>query len=154
MGLKKTAREIRSFRLGEEWEDDVQDVIFPSYRYDILHKSPSFEENNIRYIESSLQPDFKFRDKRTKKEFWVECKFRRNLVNDKVEWAKPAQFERLKVIQEPVFICLALDIERYSDERYFLIPMQKIKYTGLYTSVLWDYEIGFSPMVSNILWKL
>ena len=146
----------RSFRVGSDWEKDTKKIIFPSNGYDLLHETPTFKQNNNRFIESSLNPDFKFRDKKTKKEFWVECKFRSSLMNGKIEWSKPKQFERYKTLclKEPVFVCLAFDHKINNDELYYLIPLTKINYTGLYPSFIKNFEIGLSPMVSNVLWKL
>lgn len=146
----------RSFRVGTEWEKDVKEVIFPGNRYDLLYETPSFDANRERYIESSLNPDFKFRDKKTKREFWVECKFRTTLLDGKLQWSNPKQFDRYKDVnkREPVFVCIAFDYPENFEELYYLVPLEKIKYPGLYPSILHDFEIGFSPMVSNILWKL
>lgn len=146
----------RSFREGSRWEKDAKEIIFPENRYDLLHETPSYKQNNGRFIESSLKPDFKFRDRKTKKEFWVECKFRSTLLNGKIEWTDLKQMQRYKTLcaQEPVFICLAFDHEMNDQELYYLIPLQKINYTGLFPSFVHDFEISFSPIVSNILWKL
>lgn len=154
MGAHKKPYNMRAVRMGEGWQLDVKDVIFPQNRYDILHQSHSFEDNRLRYIESSLQPDFQFRDKQTKKVFWVECKYRGSLINEKVQLLKPDHRQRFQKLTDPVFICLALDLPTLEDEQYYLIPFAGMKYDDLFPSILKNHEIGFGPMVSNILWKL
>lgn len=154
MGAQKSPYNMRAVRVGESWQLEVKDVIFPKNRYDILHQTHSFHDNKGRYIESSLQPDFKFRDRFTKKEFWVECKYRGSLYNEKVAILKQEQRDRLLKLTDPVFICLALDLPAFDNEQYYLVPFCNMKYDHLFVSVLNNYEIGFGPMVSNILWKL
>lgn len=116
----------RSFRVGSQWEEDVKTIVFPPNRYDLLHETPNYKQNKTRFIESSLNPDFKFRDRKTKKEFWVECKFRSSIVSGKVEWSNPKQLERYKTLsrKEDVFLCLAFDYQMNEAELYYLIPHQ------------------------------
>jgi hypothetical protein len=51
-------------------------------------KTHDFHENNKDYIESSLYPDYLFREKKSNIEFFVEAKYRENLFQGKVFWSK------------------------------------------------------------------
>ncbi len=146
-----------SFDKGDEFENYIRQVIFPSDRYELIHKTHSYIENKKDYIESSLYPDFLFRCKETDKEFYVEAKFRSNFYKDKVEWAKPYQLKRYKEIdnKKPVFLCLGLQGKPNKPESIFIIPMQDLKYTGLYESFLRNYKFyNNKPVFSSYLWRL
>lgn len=66
----------RSFEFGEEWEEEVRDTFFIPEWYDLLEKTHDYKQNKTDYVKSSLNPDFKFLCKKTKKAFYIECKAR------------------------------------------------------------------------------
>lgn len=72
-----------TFRKGEKFEQLVRDIPFPKEYYELLHKSHKYNQNKKDFVEDSLLPDYKFRCEDTKKEFWVECKYRNKLMFDK-----------------------------------------------------------------------
>jgi hypothetical protein len=41
-----------------------------------------FDSNKERFEERSMRPDFLFRDKRAKEEFWIEAKYRNGLFKN------------------------------------------------------------------------
>lgn len=65
-----------SFKMGQKFEEYVREFLFVRNYYDILEQTDSYNTNSKDYVESSLKPYFKFRDKLTKKEFYIEAKFR------------------------------------------------------------------------------
>ena len=145
-----------SFKKGEKFEHYVREQLFISNYYDLVTKTHSYNDNKGDYIESSKHPDFLFRDKWAKKEFYVEVKYRSGFYNDKVEWCK--NFDQLKRYQainrtKPVFLTLGLSGEPSRPEYVFLIPMNDLKYTGLFKSFLKNYEIPRNkPIPSKHLW--
>ncbi|MGN6437525.1 MAG: hypothetical protein ACTHMM_13375 [Agriterribacter sp.] len=141
-----------TFKDGESWERDIENVFFPAKHYNLIHKAHDYHENNKRYVESSLLPDFKFRDLSNKREFYVECKFRSSLLHGKIQWAKDWQYKRYKELKEPVFIALAYQDDK--EERCFLLPLNKIKYPALYPSVIKSFEVSFEIVASKKLWEL
>ena len=90
-----------SFEKGEKFEKFVLDKLFQSSHYDLVHQTNTTSQNQYRFVENSLKPDFKFRCKRTKREFYVEAKYRSdfNRYDDKIEVMRPDQFERYIEIQ-------------------------------------------------------
>lgn len=142
-----------SFKIGDEFENYIRDVIFPEEFYGMVERTHSYDVNKNDYVESSKNPDFTFRDKKTRKVFYVECKFRNDLFKGKLEWATKYQLKRYQDCEKihPVFILIGLAGEEIPD--IFLIPIKDIKYTGLFPSFLEKYRIqnDFS-LSSKKLW--
>lgn len=109
--------------------------------------TPNFAMNSKRYCESSLKPDLGFRDKKTGKEFYVECKFRGGLTEDgKYSWTKDKdQANRYRDIQKDenkqVFVAMGLGGMSNNPRNIFLVPLDEIKYLELYPSVLRNWEV-------------
>ena len=146
-----------SFSKGKDFENYVRKYIFPADRYELIHKTHSYTENKNDYIESTLKPDFLFRCIETGKEFYVEAKFRSNFYDDKVEWTYPKQLKRYQEInkKKPVFLCLGLYGKPKDPEEIYIIPMSKLKYTGLFESFLMEFDFyPKKPVFSSYLWKL
>jgi hypothetical protein len=144
-------RKPKSFRKGEKFENYTESF-FPDTHYILLEKTPNFEASNKRFIEASLKPDFKFRDRRTNNDFYVESKFRSGLFKGKLEWCK--NIDQLKRYQQydcefPVFILIGLRGKPSRPDHVFLIPLAEIKYTGLYPSAFEKYEVEFEGVVSS-----
>lgn len=155
--IKSELETPESFVKGDEFEKYVREVMFPKDKYELVHKTHSYRDNKGDYIESTLYPDFLFRCKNTNKEFYVEAKYRSGFFKDKVEWSNNQQFKRYKEVnvKKPVFVCLGLKGTPKYPEYVFIMPISKVKYTGLYESALRDFEFHIDkPVFSNYLWKL
>lgn len=148
-----------SFQKGEEFEQYTRDYLFPKDRFDLLERTHSYETNKDDYVESSLKPDFKFRCKESKIEFWVEVKFRKGkLYQNKLEWCSKRQYYRYLKTNEtesPVIICLGVKGQASNPEKIFLFPIKKIKYNTVYLSTIKPYEFYTKkPVFSSHLEKL
>jgi hypothetical protein len=162
-GAGKFAEEVKkptSFLKGEEFENYVRENMFPKEHYDLLHITHDYEKNKNDYVESSLNPDLKLRDRKTGKEFYVECKFRNGYLNhkDQVQWCNKKQLFRYKKIHKteaPVFIALGFGDNGRKPTDICLFSITKGKWTGLYTSFL-DKHLFYldKPVFSGYLWKL
>jgi hypothetical protein len=144
----------KNFRKGDQFEK-LTSRFFPDSHYDCLEMTHSSKTNRERFVESSLKPDFKFRDRKTKKEFWVESKYRSGLTEDgKILWTNPKQFQRYKDYNKdcPVFILIGCGGSPADPEDVFLIPLSKIKYIGLYPDSIEDYLVEFDLVISRDLW--
>jgi len=140
-------RKKLAFKKGEKFEIYVMDNLFPEKYFKLLHKTHDFKTNSKRYVESSLKPDFLFEDKKTGKIFYVECKYRSNLYQDKFHWAKDdKQFQRYKDFESneniPIYIAMGLGGTADNPERIFLMPLKEIKYPALFPSVLKNWEVN------------
>lgn len=156
-GLKAMIDEAttpESFKLGQKFEDYVRKYLFVSDYYDLLERTHDYNTNKD-YVESSLKPDFTFRDKLTKKEFYVEAKFRTGLYKDKIMWCNEKQLVRYLAYnkEKPVFLILGFGGDPDYPEFLSLIPLLQAKYTGLFPSHAEKFEIEVDKAVaSKILW--
>ena len=158
-GLKAMVDEATtpaSFRIGQKFEDYVRHVLFVEKYYDVLERTHDYNSNKRDYVESSLKPDFKFRDKWNKNEFYIEAKFRTGLYNEKIVWCNDNQLLRYRQYnkQTPVFLMLGMGENPTYPEFLSLIPLTQAKYTGLFPSLAEKFEVKFDqPITSKILWS-
>jgi len=68
-----------SYVKGEEFEQYVRRYLFPKERYDPVHQTHDHNANKNDFVEASKEPDFKFRSRRSGREFLVEVKYRSGL---------------------------------------------------------------------------
>jgi hypothetical protein len=144
----------QSFKIGEQFENYVRDFLFVDNYYDMLERTHNYKTNQD-YVQSSLKPDFKFRDKWTKKEFYVEAKFRTGLYNNKIIWCNDKQLARYLDYnkEKPVFLILGMGESPKYPEFLSLIPLTQAKYTGLFPSYAEKFEIHIDKAVSSkTLW--
>jgi hypothetical protein len=145
-----------AFKKGEKFENYTESF-FPASHYGLVEKTHDSKTNKKRFIESSLKPDFKFRDKKTNKCFYVEAKYRSRMVNGKIEWCK--SIDQLRRYQEynnecPVFILIGYEGKPSRPHFVFLIPLTAAKYTSLYFEILEPYRIKFEgAVISRELWN-
>jgi hypothetical protein len=145
-----------SYKAGQKFEDYVREFLFIGKYYDILEKTHDYKINSKDYVKSSLKPDFKFRDNWTRKEFYVEAKFRTGLYNGKINWCNESQLRRYQEYDKetPVFLILGMGEKPDYPEFLSLIPMSAAKYTGLFPNYAEQFEIKIdTPITSKILWN-
>ena len=114
----------KTHRMGQHFEEFVLGFLFPQERY----------------IKSSDQPDYKFRDYSTGKSFWGECKYHtmwRGKFPDQylTPFLKEFELERYTKLDkdEPVFIVVGTGVEAYTPTQSYLIPVRYIKITNRIT---------------------
>jgi hypothetical protein len=129
---------------GKRFEKFVIDKFDPNY-FTIVEQTHSWQTNQKRFVESSLNPDYILRYNRTKEEFAVECKYRSSL-NPKgmLEYTNPQQFERYKEFMQkrkiPVYVVVGFGgVDDYPDD-LFVLPLNEMKYPTLYPSVFKQYS--------------
>lgn len=139
-----------SFKKGQKFEDFTRAEIFTSDRYKLLKKTHDYKQNSSDYVQDSLEPDFKFECLETKKQFYVESKFRSWFFNNKLELFGKLQFDRLKKINEsePVFIIIGIDGEADNPEYVCLVPMDDIKSRSLNEEFFDGYDIAHNIALS------
>ena len=138
---------------GSRFEKFVSEEIFNDFLFDLVEMTRDFNSNSERYEERSMNPDFCFRDKRTREEFWVEAKYRKGLFrNDKgqdvCEICKPGQLSRYKEVEKStgkkVYICLGIGEDPLFPDTVHLIPMSDA-YPQLFPSRLKETMIWKNP---------
>lgn len=98
------------------------------------------------YADTTTQPDllyeFKLKGKTT--EFAVECKWRKQLYKNGIEFAYQQQFERYNDFEKtkkiPVFIVIGLGGESDSPENVYVISLREMKSNFIHMSDLKKYE--------------
>ena len=162
-GIRAFSDEISkpdSFVKGEEFEEYVRKILFPKSDYILVHKTHDYRTNNSDYVESSIKPDFIFRDKKSKKEFYVEVKWRVGFYNrnNRIEWCNYNQLKRYQEIDKEdkrVFVVLGFGDKPKAPEEIVLFPISGCKYTELYDSFLDKYSFYVGKAVfAGYLWKL
>lgn len=139
-----------SFKTGERLENYVEKYLFKKDRYTLVEKTHSYQTNKSNYVESSLKPDFTFREKSKKFEFYLEVKYRDDLFKGKYEWCNASQLKRYQAYHKskPVFILLA------TKDNMYLIPLKDAKYTGLYPESIKKFSIDETKEITiERLWK-
>jgi len=128
---------------GDEFEQYVRKYLFPKEGYDLVHQTHDYEANKNDFVETSKEPDFRFRSRRSGREFLVEAKYRSRLYQGAVEWCKLYQLKRYKTIGRAmsVFVAIGLGGLPESPEHVYIVPVKYIKYTRLFPSFLKNYEV-------------
>ena len=133
-----------SFVKGEDFEKYVREYMFPDSDYELIYQTSSYSQNKDRFATDSMKPDFLFMDRKTKKQFYVECKYRSDEYrkDEKLEWTYPEQLKRYKEVSKdiPVFIALGIQGTSYDPDFIFLIPLKNVSFCGFYDSFLSKYE--------------
>ena len=119
--------------------------LFPESHFTLVQATTTRDDLNGRRIEQSLQPDFQFRHEPSRHRFWVECKFRSQLYDNKIQWAEKWQLDRYKEFQEmkrpeKIYVVIGfggLAIKPYS---LYCIPLDDIKYPGLFPNAIEQYR--------------
>lgn len=142
---------------GGRFERFVLNEIFIDKLFDLIEMTRDFDSNSERFEERSMNPDFQFRDKRTKEEFWIEAKYRKGLFRnekgqDVCEICKPWQLDRYREVEKPsgkkAYICLGLGDDPLFPKTVHLIPV-KDAYPQLFPSRLKETLIWTNPDIKE-----
>jgi hypothetical protein len=142
--------------VGQKFENYVREYLFVDKYYDMIEKTHNYLENSKDFVEASMKPDFKLRDRWTKQEFYLEAKFRTGLYKEKIVWCNDKQLLRYQEFNRkaPVFVIIGMGEDPKYPEFLSLIPLSAAKYTGLFPSFAERYEIKLDePVTSKIVWS-
>src|SRR5690606_7652752 len=128
-----------SFKKGDLFEKFVENELFQATDYTLVHRTNTYDQNEIRYAQDTLRPDFKFRCKQTSQEFYVEAKYRSRFnAENKLEVISYTQIERFKGIQReesiPIFIAIGYGGSPENPTNVSLIPLAQLSYLELYST--------------------
>ncbi len=137
--------EDESTEKGDSFERYVVNLFNEKY-FTVSEWTSDISRKHDRFIESDTNPDlvmrYKYKDRNEL--FCVECKFRSNLYQKKIQCSTPAQLERYRnyAIERslPFFIVIGLSGRPNFPERMFCIPLKEVKYPALYPSVFEKFE--------------
>ena len=144
------------FKVGRAFEEYTREFLFVDNYYKLVERTHDYSTNRKDFVESTMKPDFTFRDNWTKKEFYLEAKFRSGLYKDKIMWCTDAQMARYKEYakERPLFVLLGFGADPKYPEFLSLIPLAEAKYTGIFPSYAEKFAIVLDKAVtSKTLWN-
>lgn len=140
---------------GDAFEDFIESAIL-SRDFELVYRTPSYEETRANYDSNARLPDFLYHCHRRGEQFWVEAKFRAATMEGKVEWCRYDQLMRYRRVHvdQDVFVAIGLGGRPDRPHRLFIVPLDALKYTGVYLSVLEPFEVEpHRPLSSGLLWE-
>ena len=140
-----------TFVKGDEFEYFVRKHLFPVNKFELVQRTHDYTSNKDDYVESSKEPDFKFRSRKSGFEFFIEAKYRSGFYDGAIQWCKPYQFRRYKEIDKDTLVYIVIGVGRQpgNPQNIFLLPTRKTKYTRIVYSLLKFYEIPKGRCVSE-----
>lgn len=129
-------RKQKPYRIGNDFEDYIIRMFDP-LRFELIHRTPTNEDTNGRFVHSMVYPDLRFREISTGKKFWVEVKFRAR-TEDKgvITWCNDNQLRNYKKTMyesgNPVFIMIGIGGSTQNPNRVYCLNLDRIHYTTLY----------------------
>lgn len=135
-----------SFQKGELFKKFVENKLFQNSEYELIHRTESFEKTKDRYAQDAMKPDFKFRCKKTLKEFYIETKFLSSFnsgeISDVISFLQLERFRSLEQLEGvPVFLVIGYNGIPIEPTNISLIPIQKLKDLGVESSFLKSFAI-------------
>ena len=124
------------YRLGNDFEDYVITMFNPE-KFEPIHRTPTNDDTNGRFVHSMVYPDLRFREIATGRKFWVEVKFRAHTEDrGAIAWCNDNQLRNYKKTmyesRNPVFIMIGVGgTVRYPTSIY-LLNMDRIHFTTLF----------------------
>lgn len=109
---------------GKQFENFVQNKMFPKSHYEIIHRTSDYEQNSIRFVSDTLKPDFKIKSLVTNEEFYVEVKYRSKTFNNVYDILSDTQLESFPEYakEAPIYIAFGCGGEPSQPEYVSLIP--------------------------------
>lgn len=141
--------EQTSFEKGQQFENYIENVVFPRELYALVEKTHDHTTNSRRYVESSHKPDFKFRCKSTNKTFHVEAKYRSSNYDDPIPLYSEKQFELHNKIHQqdgPVFVALGCAGTPAKPDELYVARIDKLLYAEPFRSRFIYHKVGPGPI--------
>lgn len=145
--------EDESVEKGNDFEKYVVNLFNDRY-FSIVQWSTDITRKHDRFVESDAGPDLTIRYIPAGEIFYVECKFRSDLYEEKLHWSRPDQLKRYQDFarenRHPFFVVAGLGGVPSYPERMFCIPLEEAKYPALYPGVFEKFE---RDPDKNFFWK-
>lgn len=141
-----------SFQKGQQFEDFVENVLFPDSEYSIEHKTSEFKQNRVRYVGDAQLPDFRFKSKVTGQEFHVEAKFSFSSWQGEYTIASENQvkiFNKIDFEETPVFVALGFGGQAHDPDFVSLIPFEKYSDGKIPETDVMEYRVEKSTVASS-----
>jgi hypothetical protein len=148
----KVNRPIQPFLIGKAFENYVREHLFPYEQFELLEKVPEYTGDRKHFAQNALNPDYKFKDRKTGQIFFVEVKFRsRRKKCNEIRWTYPAQLYRYLSFNRctPTFVLLGVGGSPESPELTALIPVEQAQYTSLFIKTIKRFNIAPTTAVRS-----
>jgi hypothetical protein len=146
-------KDNESVEKGNDFEKHVVDLFDQRY-FSIVQWTTDINRKHDRFVEADAGPDLMIRYIPTGEIFYVECKFRSGLYEDKLHWSNPEQLKRYQNFaresRSPFFVVVGFGGVPSDPERMFCIPLEEARYPALYPSVFEKFERNPEK---NFFWK-
>ena len=145
-----------SYKMGKQFEDYLRCHIFVKKYFVILEKTQDSQANHGDFIDSSIHPDFKMRDKMNKS-FFLEAKFRSEIHDDKISWCNFGQLKRYQEFDKtlPFFIVLGVGGKPDNPRNLYLLPLHEANHPELLLNAASKFQIPLGkPVLPDDLWNL
>jgi hypothetical protein len=109
-----------------------------------LERVPDYTPDWDLFALNALRPDFKFRDKQTGQDFYVEVKFRQRYKKcNEISWARPSQISRYMFYNQslPTFLLIGIADDPKRPSQVSLIPLGQACYPRLFIQRIKRFEI-------------
>jgi hypothetical protein len=146
-----------SFEKGQQFESFVENVLLPKADYDLLHKTSDIDQNELRFVEDSLLPDFRFRCKLTGKVFRIEAKFRSRAYKGEYEIASAKQlstFPKVETDEVPILCALGYGGNAQDPQFVSLIPFRKFSDGIITTDEAMSYQVPKKAVQPSLIQEL
>ncbi|MCG9910903.1 MAG: hypothetical protein MH137_06330 [Flavobacteriales bacterium] len=128
---------------GDAFEDFVIQKVGSAPGISFTGKNSDYHKNGISATENK-EPDLKFTHKNTA--IAVECKWRKEFVNGKIDWAKDYQVENYHRFEEKqkcfVFIAIGIGGEPGSPNEFYLVPLYRLTKTFASREYISEYMLN------------
>ena len=141
------------YRLGNDFEDYVITMFNPE-KFELIHRTPTNDDTNGRFVHSMVYPDLRFREIATGRKFWVEVKFRAHTEDRGViTWCNDNQLRNYKRTmyesRDPVFIMIGVGGTVRCPASVYLLNLDRIHFTTLYYRTYHDNCV-YSRQIENL----
>jgi hypothetical protein len=142
---------------GKAFENYALKFLFRRKDFIFLERTPDYTQDWDFFALNALKPDFKFRDKHTGQEFYVEVKLRQRYKNcNEIWWTRPSQLSRYMSYHQslPTFLLIGIGDDPERPSLVALIPLNQACYTKLFIQRIKRFEIPTKEAVrSEVLWN-
>lgn len=129
---------------GDAFERLVQGM-FPDDEFVLLNNPRREHDAEGRTSEGVKDPNFKYLHQRSGHTLWIECRYRKDTYYDQVQWATPAQLNRLRNFQkdvepEAVYVFIGLGGKPERPDHIFCVPLHDAICPSLPLGKLKEFE--------------
>lgn len=133
--------EDESVEKGDDFEKYVTELFDEEY-FTVVQWNTDITRKHDRFVEADLGPDLIMRYEPKGEMFCVECKFRSDMHEDKLNWSNPQQLERYREYAAehrlPFFVVIGLGGDPSYPDRLFCVPLAEAKYRRFFQASLKD----------------